>query len=162
MTLVVGERPDIAWRVSLQVMRGKNGGLHNLNSYVWPDMSQISSSCKSYIHTFLSLPSLYMRPFSPFVCGSHLLSTPCPPTPSPPTPSPPTPSPPTLSPPTPSPPTPSPPTPSPPTPAPPTPTLLAALDLQVLRARQHNHLVDMFASESRAPTFMERLGLVFN
>ena len=49
-----------------------------------------------------------------------------------------------------------------PTPSPPTPAILAALDLQVLRARQHNHLVDMFALESRAPTFMERLGLVFN
>ena len=47
-------------------------------------------------------------------------------------------------------------------PSPPTPTIFAALDLQVLRARQHNHLVDMFASESRPPTFMERLGLVFN
>ena len=49
-----------------------------------------------------------------------------------------------------------------PIPSPPKSAILAALDLQVLRARQHNHLVDMFASESRAPTFMERLGLVFN
>ncbi len=109
----------------------------------------------SYIHTFLSLPSLFAfheGPLSSFVRGSQLLFAPSPPTPSPPTPSPPTPS---L-------PTPSTPTPTPSPPSPPTPAILAALDLQVLRARQHNHLVDMFASESRAPTFMERLGLVFN
>lgn len=40
------------------------------------------------------------------------------------------------------------------------PVTLAAFALQVLRARQHNHLVDMFSLESKAPTFMERLGLV--
>lgn len=38
---------------------------------------------------------------------------------------------------------------------------MATLALQVLKTRQHNHLVDLYAVESKkAPTFMERLGLV--